>query len=237
MIKYFKNLFAELAFFKLCRDTMCDVSINPLLEWWSEHDCDPRLFDVIQRMPPSLAVPLADEEVFIAWDIATDVQNRNISRNAVIAGRATSSVWAICSMGFVVLLLIFILFRSVSYFLPGPPRVVEVIFIAAPILTAGVFMPFAGFGDKIALLNYGTSNFVPWIVGMMVFLFSIVGGGILILNRNDIWTDIDQLFLTAQHAVGIIFSSLLVSVAIALVLYCYSIRHIKHLIHLRRTQT
>jgi len=230
MLTYLKNLIAELSFFRHRRETMRDISQNPLLDWWREHDFDPRFADLFFKMPPSLVYPVTDEEVFIAIDLAENIRFKNYDREALKAGQfkpskitrlknAAPPVFAI--------LVVFALDLLSSISAGFDPGFLFNLYVYMLLL---LFSPLIWFYRNIWHVKCGIRDAWPGNFTLLTITY------ILLLSQYLPVMDLHG--KTADKTLALQFVVLLMILSVFVYfLICYSIRLVKQKIHQRRMET
>ena len=230
MFNFLKNLIAELSFFKLRRETMKDIHINPLLEWWYENDYDNRLMDVFFKMPPNLATLVDDEEVLVAMDLIEKIRGRMYDKEALSKGEIKLSKFL----------------QTSHYLLPFSILMIVISFgfglsitgIDATFLGLGYFYCLIGFITplgwvyrKMNAMKIGIRNIWPGLLKGLALGLPL--WFLLMWAMNNV---APKLTVVPEYIYILVMLVLILPVTIYLG-FCFAIRYVKQQIHLRRMET
>jgi len=230
MLTYIKNLIAELSFFRHRREAMRDLSKNPILDWWREHDFEPRLIKQAGKVPPVISAPIADEDYLIALEIGFNAINGLYDRNALKNGlvRLSFQMKLIKVLIIFVITLIFLNLPGVRESLDFNTGLFAFICLSEIIIMS---IPFRWLLSNIRILDMwvlktGPIGLVSLVLSVAVFIYG--------LTMAD-WL-YNGLLNMAQY-LKITLIILPFEIIIVVILMCYAIRTLKQITHERRMET
>ncbi len=181
---------------------------NTIISWWRERDLRPELAPCL-RHPPSLAVPLNDEEVLVAMLILMQYEQDSLDPKALMKGKLRAKrshvVWQLFFPG---LLVVLIAFEWVMYGRFSVPITAdEIPRICYVMLAMAVFGPLAAYG--MLMLRLKTAQ----VTGCV-----LVGGPTLVILATFWFGGMFVSPWLANFTQGPVWH--LVSVGVALLLIC-----------------
>ena len=209
---------------------MRDFSKNPLLDWWREHDFEPRLINQADKIPPTMSAPVTDEDYLIALSVGLGAVKGWYDRKALKNGSArfTLRYKLTKALNILVTTLGFLIFPAAWYFFRLEAGLIlfftlsEVIIMAIPIMWLINHVRFLNLGalkaGPVVLVSLGMST--------AIFLFGL--------------TMAHRLNNGLLNMPGFLKTSLMVlpsEIILVVILMCYAIRALKQITHERRMET
>jgi len=176
-IKFFKTAFRVflrgLSFMASTNRRMSRPLDNAIISWWRERDLRPELVPCLRR-PPSLAVPVDDEEVLIAiqilWAMEEDGADWNALREGKLRKKRSHIVWPLVFVGFGLVVL------ALGWITYGQPTVGftadEIAHWFGVMLVMAILFPVAGYGLFLSTLKTAREAGHALLGGSAVIMFA-----------------------------------------------------------------
>ena len=230
MFDYVQNLLSELSYHRKLKAAAETLELNPLVDWWLKFSYEPRMRDVLYKMPPPLHVPISDEEVLIACNVIESVQHGQFDPDAYLGGSLRPkklSFWSNFWGCFFALPVILFLIWDLTV----NPKIPLILGLVIGIFGCAPLIPFISYIMQARRLRFGVH-----IEKFYFALFPALALGLFFLTDRLVgyWIDTDfsrweAIFWTTYFA----FTSIILTVIID----CYLIKLLKRKIHIRRMET